>query len=492
MNNSESKEDKINILKILKEKWSNSLSHGIPNIARTNFFSIKLFWIVILLGSSSMFAYLVLQSIFEYFRYDVNSKIRLINEFPIKFPGISICNKDTFITDELIEILADLVQNNSNRFDLRNFDGNLTNKFEVLNYLILNDDDNDGIQRFAFNNLILRFNDLKNKMIPGLNERIIKCEFNMKDCSNLITYDFDEVTGLCFNFNTIKPYYDLRNVGDYFGFEFILIVGKSDKYSSLASSYGSVVYIYNQSFSPSKLNSIDVSTETETKIAFSRSFNVKQKYPYSDCVISSTDDPKTIKSDYVKDIIQRNLIYTQVVCLIDGIQNNYFNTCNCFNTNLDCYTCDNKTMCNTNEELSCLKSMNISDEMNEKCQGKCPVECETQSMSFKITTSSYPTETEKHRLLKSSPILRDFMDNNEEIENKILKIKIFTETFFYQHVSESPSVTIPNLLASFGGNLGLCLGISILTVFEIIEICIELFFYFIEKRNIKVTDLSKK
>ena len=125
MNNSESKEDKINILKILKEKWSNSLSHGIPNIARTNFFSIKLFWIVILLGSSSMFAYLVLQSIFEYFRYDVNSKIRLINEFPIKFPGISICNKDTFITDELIEILADLVQNNSNRFDLRNFDGNL-------------------------------------------------------------------------------------------------------------------------------------------------------------------------------------------------------------------------------------------------------------------------------------------------------------------------------------------------------------------------------
>ena len=81
MNNFEFKEDKRSILNILKEKWSNSLSHGIPNIARTNFYSIKLFWIVILLGSSYLFAYLVVKSIDEYFQYDVNSKTRLINKY---------------------------------------------------------------------------------------------------------------------------------------------------------------------------------------------------------------------------------------------------------------------------------------------------------------------------------------------------------------------------------------------------------------------------
>ena len=492
MKDLEINEDKKNILRILKEKWSNSSSHGIPNIARTDSYLIKFFWIITFLGCTSFFTYLTVQSIFEYFQHDVTSKIRLIKEFPIKFPGIRVCNKDPFITYESIEILADMVQNNSDRFDLSNFAGDSKDKFEVLNYLILNDNDNDKIQKFALNNLILNYDSYKDKLDDGLNERIYSCQFNRFNCSHLITYDFDLTSGLCFIFNTENPYLDIRNIGEFFGLELILVVGKQKKYNYLASSYGSVIYIYNQSYPLSKLNAIEVSEGTETKIAYSRSFNEQEKFPYSDCVISSTDNPDTIKSDYAKDIIKKNDTYTQFNCLIDCLQDSYFNACGCFNNEFDCATCDNKTMCDSNDELFCLKAMNISMEIEETCQKKCPLEYETQSLSFQVSSSVYPTETEKYRLLKRSKILRNFMRDNETIEDKIIKIKIFTESFFYQYVSETPSVTIPNLLASFGGNLGLCLGISLLTLFEIVEIFMEIAFYFDGKKNSKSSDISIK
>ena len=451
MNEFNLKENRTSVLNILKEQLSNTTAHGLPNIVRSKYYLIKIVWSVVFLGSVSLCAYLIIQSISEYFQYDVNSKIRLIKEFPLKFPGIRVCNKDPFITNSSIEILANVVQSNRDQFNLANFTGNIENKLEVLNYLILNDNENDKIQKFALNKINLDFENIVNQAIDELNEIVLKCEFNMKPCPDTQQFSFDFSSGFCFNFNTDKPYSDIRNIGEFFGLELILIVGKPKAYKSLSSSLGSVVYINNQTYPDSKLNAVDILTGTETKIVYSRTFNVKQKSPYSDCAISSDDDPKKINSDYAKDILGKNFSYTQVNCLIDCIQDNYMNKCGCFNNDFDCNTCANKIMCHTNNELKCLISMNISDEIDQKCQDKCPIECDTQSISFKVTTSNYPSETEKEKLLKSSSILQNFVDNNETIEDKIVKIKIFTESFFYQYVSESPSVTLPNLLGSIGG-----------------------------------------
>ena len=42
------------------------------------------------------------------------------------------------------------------------------------------------------------------------------------------------------------------------------------------------------------------------------------------------------------------------------------------------------------------------------------------------------------------------------------------------HISESPSVTIPDLLANFGGTMGLFIGVSILSFVEALELAIEM------------------
>ena len=255
MKNFALQEDPTSISEILQQKLSNSASHGIPNIVRSNYVSIKIFWSALFLVSFSLCSYLIIKSILEYFEYDVTSKIRLVKEFPVKFPGIRVCNKDPFITNDSIEFLADLIQNNEEQFNLSNFAGDSSNKMEVLNFLLLDDNRNDRLQNFALNQLSLNFENTTNQTITqtitDLTERMIKCEFNMKECL-YATYIFDSKSGFCLTFNADEPYLNLSNIGEFFGLELILIVGKSNKYHSLASSYGAVVYINNQTLLDTK------------------------------------------------------------------------------------------------------------------------------------------------------------------------------------------------------------------------------------------------
>ena len=139
--------------------------------------------------------------IFEFYIFTLNlftSKIRLVKEFPVKFPGIRVCNKDPFIFNDSIEFLADLIQNNEVQFNLSNFTGDSNNKMEVLNFLLLDDNRNDRLQNFALNQLSLNFENTTNQTITqtitDLTERMIKCEFKMKECL-YATYIFDSKSG---------------------------------------------------------------------------------------------------------------------------------------------------------------------------------------------------------------------------------------------------------------------------------------------------------
>ena len=479
------------VLNIFKVKCSNLTFHGLPSIARSKYYSIKLFWLVLFLGAISLCAYLVIQSVTDFFKYDVTSKQRLINEFPLKFPGVRVCNKDPFVTDESMKFLNDLFQNESGLFGLSNFTDDFQSKADNLNYLIINENENDNLIKTAINKLREEFDNISNNLIDESNQRILRCKFNANDCDNEITYDFDSSTGFCLTFNFNKPYSDLLNIGEIFGLELILFVGKSKKYNYLTSSYRSVVYINNQSFSNKKFNAIDISPGKETKIVYSKTFREKQRSPYSDCLISSIEDLKTFNSQYIRYILNENQSYNSFECKVDCLQKEFLDKCDCINDNFDCITCDfNTSICDSISDLDCMKTIDQRITIDHKCQAECPIECDTQTLSFRVTASDYPTESEKQRLIKSSNVLRQFMKNGETIEDKVLKIKIFTESFYYEYVSESPSVIVSNLLASIGGNLGLCLGVSILSFFEIVEFFIELVLYIMENR--KINDLDSK
>ena len=56
----------------------------------------------------------------------------------------------------------------------------------------------------------------------------------------------------------------------------------------------------------------------------------------------------------------------------------------------------------------------------------------------------------------------------------VSKINIFFESLSYDISSESPQMDVISLVATMGGNLGLFLGVSLLSVGELITTLIEL------------------
>jgi len=84
-----------------------SSSHGIPNIFRTDKTCLKLMWLLLLLFGISTGIYTVINSINNYFSYDVVTSINVINEIPTEFPAVTFYirrnNKVKIPLNKLIE-----------------------------------------------------------------------------------------------------------------------------------------------------------------------------------------------------------------------------------------------------------------------------------------------------------------------------------------------------------------------------------------------------
>ena len=71
--------------------------------------------------------------------------------------------------------------------------------------------------------------------------------------------------------------------------------------------------------------------------------------------------------------------------------------------------------------------------------------------------------------------------NQVNVANSFVKINIFYDSMSYELSTESPKMNIVSLLASIGGNLGLFLGVSVFSLFELVEVAIEI--YFVSRTN---------
>ena len=90
---------------------------------------------------------------------------------------------------------------------------------------------------------------------------------------------------------------------------------------------------------------------------------------------------------------------------------------------------------------------------------------------------------------------RDYINENEKLssdfditpidarmaQQSIAQISVFYYSLTYISSFETPKMDIVSLLASIGGNLSLFMGVSFLSICELVELFIES--YFIFKRN---------
>ena len=67
----------------------------------------------------------------------------------------------------------------------------------------------------------------------------------------------------------------------------------------------------------------------------------------------------------------------------------------------------------------------------------------------------------------------------EELRIQYLSFSVYYSQLEYTLIQETPAVTLPNLIASIGGSMGLIVGISFFTILEVSELFVLLLHAFI-------------
>lgn len=111
------------------------------------------------------------------------------------------------------------------------------------------------------------------------------------------------------------------------------------------------------------------------------------------------------------------------------------------------------------------------------CDNQCPIECSHTHYDVQHSSSIFPSRQYAQDILADTQIKR-LMENAEltysNLRESILSLHIYYEELEYTMISEQPALSLIDVISNVGGTLGLFIGISLLSIFEILEIAIKI------------------
>jgi hypothetical protein len=129
----------------------------------------------------------------------------------------------------------------------------------------------------------------------------------------------------------------------------------------------------------------------------------------------------------------------------------------------------------------CMKINHLEFNLSE-CFEQCPFECKTSSYDLSVSYTDYPSYNYYKTLMEKPQnhdsyafIFQTLVANvtYEMFKESLVRIFIYFDEIKTTEITESPSMTLVDLVANIGGTLGLFIGVSLLSFVEIIELLME-------------------
>jgi hypothetical protein len=222
------------------------------------------------------------------------------------------------------------------------------------------------------------------------------------------------------------------------------------------------------------------SAGNEVQIIINRQIIEKKQKPYSEC-IEDLDNYKFSNSSIYNHITKVNkIIYKKHDCLEYLKNEETLKICKCYVIWLPKLN-EAAKVCSSDEYSNCtLPTANYAR------SDICPLECTTSSYEVSYTNKIYPTKNRINELKTKKEITSKFINpsnvSDEDIASSVVKIRIYYDKMSYRLLKEVPKVSELSLISNIGGTMGLFLGISLLTLIEILEISIIVISSFLNRR----------
>lgn len=420
----------------------------------------------------------------KYFEYSVKISTNVESTNKVEFPAVTFCNLNPFDRNKSQNYIDNVLQEN---------------QIEHVKNITLIDRNPKFISELIKANIADEYfkNNLTSKQVRDLGFDIdymmLSCLYDNKPCNSsdfVWRYDFDYTN--CYTFNSgydqdgnTVPIKYINEAGSDKSLRLELFLGDDYKQTQFILNSGIRLIIHNQSINPIPLSDgFDIATGFQTNIGITRSFLVKLDAPYSKCIKNSRSK-FSFNSKYYRAIFEdlKQKEYRKKFCSRLCLQDFVFKKCKCLDGSLpNIYR--NQSICNVPNSIECIYDAHedFYTEVNDDVECKdCPNECDEMSFHYTYSNSRYPTNYYYEYIRNQTDILSKFYGNGRIRENNITKslliLNLFYDELDYKIVTQVPSLTLGTLMNEIGGNLCLFVGISLLSMVELIELFLQYVFH---------------
>jgi amiloride-sensitive sodium channel subunit alpha len=455
---------------IIIEGFLSTTTHALPNIFRTGNAILKITWLCCFLACGSYGISSMVKTIQDYLTYPSYIATEIVRENPTQFPAISICNLKTINKKKYYNY----VDSNTNMINPSFY----ATPYDYINAVLYYTRTAIGVDT----NLT---ETTRKDMGYEMKDMLISCLFNYDSCSvNDFTYFYDPIYGNCYTFNkgvddngTLN---EIRKVstsnGAYSGLILEIFVGDPKIESYFEFNDGVLISIHNQSTKPfSQGDKIKAAAGAETDLILSRNFITKLESPHGDCLKDKTNSSKftSFYFDYIVKTL--GVDYSHEYCFNLCLQTQIINACNCSNTLMPSFRNTTKYCKDYTTEILCMTDVvkKVNKTFALECEIACPVECD--SIEYEVTTyrALYPNYYYT-QILSAAAAAKGINISDADIDKAVAKVNIFYKNMEYKTTTQKIQTTTEDLFSNIGGTLGLCIGISILSLVEVFELGFKL------------------
>ena len=423
----------------LKIDFTNDTTlHGLRNACKkgTNIMR-RVLWIVVILGMSVGCIVMIAQSIVKYVRFDSVTRTSKLLNASLELPAITVCNINVYKASVMLQKYPmiysyQVLQNKGIE--------NLTP--EELNQM----------QEIATQMQNIQLKPFMEEVSYTAEEMFVDCHFlystESKPCSAYLTPLFNN-RGKCYTFhsqdyikkngpvNVIQP-------GPSYGVIMTLNTMKEEYYYTFGLGYGLQVLVHDPRVYPlMEQKSFVVSPGRETYVAIQKFITKRLPTPYSevDCIDTS---------------LPENDDYSSERCFMDCLSIGYYeDTC--------IYSSYGEITCTLYEVYAVLENLQLLGDLAQNCQ--CLPTCTDVFYQYRLSTTEFPNNLalvhgQQHNWNTT---------NMTYVKENFAHVKIYFDTMEYVTNHQLKAMTLEQIVADIGGQLGICLGASLITLAEFLD-----------------------
>ncbi|CAF1291168.1 unnamed protein product [Adineta ricciae] len=475
-------------LSIIYNFSSETTAHGLPRIVHSENRFNRLYWSIATLACAALMIYFIIRAILEYFTYPTQIDISIESEWPQHFPAFSFCNVGGFRLDAFAVPFA----NYTNSHNLTNTNDSSTVYLEQIPYLIsfMRDlfSQNLTLEPFAF----------------PLSATLVSCSYNSHQCTTADFVPFIHTTyGYCYTFNgKLKNESEgsVRDGTEYNGLGILnlgLYVHSNQYIPYMTDSVGIVAVIHDNTQVPlMDTAGYNLNPGQKHKLSYRKKNYDFLPAPYTLCESKTAPWMQTMFESYEK----FDYKYSKPLCIKLDAQIFTYEKCGCVNpyywdirsvlspktnTVISAPLCNVTNNCYTEAASAYINS---TKSINKNDEASCLQECEMNDFIIKKSSLATPT-------LWQLNDIKSFVENSsipqpsdwstswpDYILQNYLAVSVVRETDVVEKNIQSASLSIGDVISNIGGQTGLWIGISILSVMELFEMIYRLL-RLIKRRN---------